>query len=338
MKNHWLVIGLMFALIACETDSNMPDLPYPIDLPSHFPNFPDQSKNPITQEKVTLGRKLFFDPILSVDSSISCASCHKQSKAFADEQVLSFGVNAQIGMRNSQPLFNLAWNKFFFRDGGVPSLELSALAPISASHEMAFSLPGLVERLNKHPLYKKQFKQAFKRNPDAQAVIQALAAFQRILISANSPFDRYVQGNDQALSTESKRGMNLFFSDTTSCFRCHSGFNFTNQTFDNNGLYLNYADSGRMRITTNAADRALFAVPSLRNLAYTAPYMHNGSIAELADVIEHYNAGGENHPHKSSFVRPLQLSNEQKQALISFLNSLNDETFLINQAFSKPND
>jgi len=336
MKIGWLIGVIMFIFSACETDESMPGLPYPISIPAHFPDFPDQSKNPITKEKVNLGRFLFFDPILSIDSSISCASCHKQNQAFAEAQTFSIGVNGQVGIRNSQPLFNLAWNKFFFRDGGVPTLELSALAPISESHEMAFSLPGVVLRLNKNDRYKKLFKQVFQREPDAKAVIQALAAFQKILISAQSPYDQFLQGNEAALSTAAKRGLNLFFSDTTSCFRCHSGFNFTDQTFANNGLYLQYADSGRMRITTNPEDRALFAVPSLRNLAYTMPYMHNGSINTIFDVVEHYNAGGANHPHKSSFVRPLQLSNEQKQALISFLNSLNDESFLLNQAFKNP--
>ncbi|MFN4122147.1 MAG: cytochrome-c peroxidase [Flavobacteriales bacterium] len=334
--NRLLQIAILIffcSLIACERDILVPDNKIiNLPLPEGFPPMPIPADNPFTQSKVDLGKKLFFDRILSKDSTISCGSCHFQQFAFAEDRPISVGIYGRLGFRNAQPLFNLAWNKHFFRDGGVPTLELSTLNPLDNHNEMFITIQEVLYRLNRHPKYPIMFRRAFNDTATAFGFLRAIAAFQRTLISGDSKYDQYKYYGG-TLSELEKQGESLFFSEQTSCSTCHSGFNFTNNSFENNGLYLTYADSGRQRVTTLDADRGKFAVASLRNVQYTAPYMHDGSLQTLDEVIEHYNSGGQAHSNKSELIRPLNLSEEEKQALKAFLLTLSDENFIRNQIF-----
>lgn len=328
-----VTLALFCSLTACERDVLVPDNQI-IDpkLPEGFPPMPAPADNPLTQSKIDLGKKLFFDRLLSKDSTISCGSCHFQQFAFAEDRPISVGIYGRLGFRNAQPLFNLAWNQHFFRDGGVPTLELSTLNPLDNHNEMFITMQEVLYRLNRHPEYPTMFRRAFNDTATAFGFLRAIAAFQRTLISGDSQYDRYKYRGGVFTELE-KQGEALFFSDRTSCSTCHSGFNFTNNRFENNGLYLMYADSGRQRVTTLEADRGKFAVASLRNVQYTAPYMHDGSLPTLDDVIAHYNSGGQAHPNKSELIRPLNLSEEEKLALKAFLLTLSDENFIRNKDF-----
>lgn len=332
------IVGLIILVLtwsACSKDEALPDqetIDFPT--PKGFPEPEIPSYNLLTKAKIALGKKLFFDRILSRDNSISCNSCHKQSNAFADEQIVSIGVDNLIGFRNSQPLYNLAWRPSFFRDGGVTNLELTPLNAITSHVEMDNRIDIIVNRLNKIPSYQNLFRNAFNDTASTNGVLHAFACFLRTLISADSPFDRYENyGEQNAISASAIRGKELFFSEKTDCSKCHSGFNFTNNSFQSNASSLIYPDSGRQRITLLPEDRGKFLVPSLRNTNFTAPFMHDGSLANLDSVIEHYNRGGKNFPGKSPLVRPLNLSAEEKKDLIEFLKSLNDANFINNSAF-----
>ncbi|MCS6916472.1 MAG: cytochrome c peroxidase [Chitinophagales bacterium] len=295
------------------------------DLPLGFPMPPIPADNELTPYRIELGRRLFHDPILSRDSTVACASCHHADKKMTDGLAKSIGIYGQTGIRNSISLLNAAYQPYLFWDGGVPTLELQVLAPIHDPREMDFDINLVVERLRRHPQYPALFRQAYDADPSPYTLTRAIACFERSLYSQTTRYDRYVYANDtSALTASEKRGMNLFFSERAECFHCHSGFLFTDFSFRNNGLYEKYADSGRARITLNPADVGKFKVPSLRNLAYTAPYMHDGSLATLQEVVEHYNSGGKNHPNKSVFVLKLNLTEQEKQDLINFLLSLSD--------------
>jgi cytochrome c peroxidase len=335
MRTIWGFILLIFALSACSKDAVLPDqetIEFPT--PKGFPEPTLPSYNNLTNAKIALGKKLFYETVLSKDNSISCNSCHKQSIAFADEPILSIGVNNQTGFRNSQALFNLAWRPTFFRDGGVTNLELTPLNAITSHVEMDNRIDLIVNRLNKIPTYQHMFRVAFNDTASTNGVLHAFACFLRTLISADSPYDRYVKyGELNALNASAKRGKELFFSNRTDCSQCHSGFNFTNNTFQSNASSETYPDSGRQRITLLVQDRGKFLVPSLRNCNFTAPYMHDGSMVNLDSVVEHYNRGGKNFIGKSPLVRPLNLSMEEKKDLVEFLKSLSDSNFINNEAF-----
>lgn len=305
-----------------------------IQTPEGFPEFKAPSGEEINPIRFALGKKLFFDTRLSIDNSISCGSCHFQSNAFSDSRVSSVGVDGALGQRNSQPLFNLAWRTRFFRDGGVDDLALSVLNPINNPHEMRFSISGVLKRLNENQAYQTLFRQAFNDTATAQNTIRALSVFQRMLISANSRYDqKYLQNKPINLTEQEQRGYELFFGNKTRCASCHGGFNFSNEEFRCNGLFESYPDSGRQRITFLVADRGKFLVPSLRNVAVTAPYMHDGSIETLEEVIERYNQGGTSFFNKDPQIQPLGLSNEEKADLKAFLLTLTDSSFLNNPAF-----
>lgn len=324
------LIGLLVLIVfsACSVDIEFPEKKFNPELPTHFPDFPDHLKNSITESKILLGKKLFFDTRLSSDNLVSCASCHQPQQAFAENKSISTGVNQLPGIRNAQPLFNLAWSSRFFRDGGVLNLNLLALAPIQAKHEMNLTILQLIDKLNSDQEYSFLFKKVYGKSPDLNGFLDALAAYQLTLISSKSDYDSFLQGKVN-FDELTMHGLKLFFSDSTFCYKCHSGVLFTNQSFENNGLYLHYPDSGRMRVTTLPSDRGKFKVPSLRNLNYTAPYMFDGSISSLSDVIEHYNSGGKEHENQSEWIKPLHLSEKQKSALLRFLETLNDNKFVV---------
>lgn len=304
-------------------------------VPIGFPEIPFPDDNPFSQKKWELGKMLFYEKALSVDHSISCGSCHKTALAFSDNVAKSIGANQQTGRQNSPSLANVAYHPYYTRAGGVPTLEMQILVPIQEHDEFDFNIIDIAERLNQIPEYVQLSNKVFGRNPDPYVITRAISTFERTLVSGHSRYDQMLTTGDSSfLSLSERRGMSLFFSNRTSCSKCHSGFNFTNYAFENNGLYENYSDIGRARLTGNEADNALFKVPSLRNIALTAPYMHDGSIPDLLSVINHYDKGGHDHINKNSLIRPLGLTPNEKADLINFLHSLTDRNFITNKNFS----
>jgi cytochrome c peroxidase len=298
-------------------------------LPPGFPAISFPEDNAYTKARWKLGKKLFYDNVLSIDQSINCGSCHKASLAFSDDVALSDGVKNRPGTRNAPTLANVAYHPYYTREGGVPTLEMQVLVPIQEHNEFAFNIVKAGERLASDSQYVAMSKEAYNRAPDYYVITRALANFERTLISGNSPFDKYTyQHQNGALNATEKAGMELFYSERTNCSNCHSGFNFTNYAFENNGLYESYDDEGRMRLTNSADDEALFKVPTLRNITVTAPYMHDGSMTTLKAVIDHYNKGGKEHHNKNKFVKPLNLTEQEKEQLIAFLESLTDKQFI----------
>ena len=306
-----------------------------MEIPVGFPEMPVPDDNVFSQARWDLGKRLFFDPVMSLDSSINCGSCHKPSLAFSDNQSFSPGVENRPGVRNSPSLTNVGYHPYFTREGGVPTLEMQVFVPIQEHNEFAFNIVLLAERLRRDSSYVEMADEAYQREPDAFVITRSLACFERSLISGYSPYDQHVSyDNEKALSKAQERGMDLFFSEKTNCSACHGGFNFTNYAFENNGLYDVYEDVGRFRLTNDEADHAHFKVPSLRNIQLTAPYMHDGSFTNLEAVVAHYNAGGKNNPEKNSLIRPLNLTQKEQEDLVQFLISLTDESFVFNPNFS----
>lgn len=336
-----MILGLVWLLLittSCRQEISEPvhdDTPYHYELPAGFPTPVASAENPQTQAKVDLGRRLFYDPILSADQTISCNSCHRQELAFTDDQAVTPGVEGRLGFRNAPTLANVAYASRVHKDGGVPKLDMQAGTPIEDKFEMDLSIFVAAERLNADAEYRDAFLRAFGREANAFTITRALAAFQRTLISGNSPYDQYTYQNQaSALSEAETRGMELFFSDELACNSCHEGFNFTNQAFTNNGTKLDYSsDPGRYRVTLDSLDIGKFRVPTLRNVALTAPYMHDGSFPDLERVIAHYNEGGLGHVQQDERIRPLGLSPQQQSDLKAFLESLTDESFITNPAF-----
>ncbi len=307
---------------------------YELVYPTWFnpPEIP--ADNQLTKKRVELGRKLFFDTMLSLDSTRSCGSCHIPALAFTDGQKVSEGIKGRMVTRNSPSLANVAYKDNFMRDGGVPTLEMQVEAPIQEHNELNLSLHLVAARMKRNPEYLRLSKEAYDREPDPFVVTRAIAAFERTLISGWSPFDIHMNTEKKVLTQDQLKGFDVF--KKKGCENCHSGFLFTDQSFANTGLYLHYPDSGRMRITHRQEDRALFRVPSLRNAALTAPYMHDGSLATLSRVIEHYRTGGKAHVNKSPMIGPLEISDEEEELLIAFLKSLTDLQFTTNPAHHSP--
>jgi cytochrome c peroxidase len=337
---HGLVISAILVGLSCYSCKKKDNVvPPPEEMlthaPSGFPHIPFPEDNPFTLRKWELGKKLFNDKMLSVDYSISCASCHKTSLAFSDDQAVSLGAGGIAGRRNAPTLANVAYHPYYTREGGVPTLEMHILVPIQEHDEFNFNIVEIAERMKQVPEYVNLSKEVFDREPDPYVITRAIATFERTLISGNSTYDKYINNGAGAFGfTEAaKRGMNLFFSERTQCASCHSSFDFTNYHFENNGLHEVYKDIGRQRFTGKQEDNALFKVPTLRNIALTAPYMHDGSIRTLEDVITHYNLGGKNHPNKSVKIKPLGLSQQEQKDLLAFLHSLTDTEFITNKKF-----
>lgn len=331
-----VLISIILILSACKhSELDFPeDKPIVLDLPPGFPAPDIPADNFLTEKRVELGKLLFYDPALSVDSTVSCATCHEAKAGFADHLAVSQGVKGRTGFRNSPTLTNVAYHPWFFKEGGSPTLELQALGPIENKAEMGFNAVLLAERLKGHPVYTPLAQQAYDREMDLYVLVRSIAAFERTLISGNSPFDKYhFQGKENALNEQEKKGMELFYSERTGCSQCHSDFDFSDYSFRNNGLYVEYADRGRQRVTLLDEDIGKFKVPTLRNIALTAPYMHDGSLATLSEVIDHYQAGGKNHPSQSPLITGFSLSEEEKANLLSFLEALTDDEFINNPAF-----
>ncbi len=324
----YFTVGSVFLLIiiSCSKDPYLdPWSTQALQLPQGFPAPVYPLDNYPNALKIELGKKLFFDPILSKNNKVSCASCHMPEKKFTDGLAKSVGINSKSTERNSPSLLNITYSPHLNRDGGVKNLELQVLVPLLAKEEMGSDPNTITEKLNADKTYKKLFLDAFGTDPDMYSVTRSIAAFERTLISGNSPFDAYFYKNQRYVLTEQeKKGMALFFSEKTQCSSCHSGFNFTNYSFENIGLYSEYTDPGRYRITLHLNDVGKFLVPSLRNVEHTAPYMHDGSLQSLEDVITHYARGGKKHSNQSHLIRGFTLTSQEKEELIAFLKSLSD--------------
>lgn len=339
MRSRYLILLVLLALLpfvtGCSTTANPPSEPALVAIPAGFPPLPVPSSNALTADRIALGKRLFYDKQLSRTREVACGSCHLQENSFADPRRFSLGVEGRIGKRNAPPLMNMAYNTSFFWDGGVPTLEQQVIGPVTNPLEMDMSLEDVAERLKGDPTYVSMFQKAYSQAPAPEWITKAIASFERTFVSGHSRYDKFNAGGTDALTREEKHGMDLFFSETADCFHCHIGFNFTNESFQNNGLYAVYADSGRMLITEQARDRGKFKVPSLRNIALTAPYMHDGSLATLEEVVEHYNKGGNGNPNSDPVIRQLGLSAEEKADLIAFLRALTDDEFINNPSFKE---
>lgn len=335
MRIFTLLAGFILTFfIACKKNPEIVVVEDKIQIPSYFPKIIFPEGNEFSEARWALGKRLFFDPVLSIDGSISCASCHLPKKAFSDTLALSIGSGKQIGRSNAPTLSNVAYNSFFLRAGGINNLEQQIFVPIQEHDEFNNLILEICDSLNKIPSYVAQAQMAYGRNIDPFVITRAIANFERSIISGNSFYDQYFyQGKTYAMTAQQQAGMKLFFSEKTNCSQCHAGFNFTNNGFENNGLKDNYSNKGRMLITNNIDDEAKFKVPTLRNIAYTAPYMHDGSIKDLVAVVEHYNQGGKNFHTKSALIKPLGLSAQEKNNLLAFLQALSDTEFVNKKIF-----
>ena len=307
---------------------------------NHFFNPPDYfpkpvynfEQPPLDSNKIELGRILFYDPILSKDNTISCASCHSPFNAFAHtDHDLSHGIFDSIGNRNAPALFNLAWQKTFMWDGAINHLDMQALAPISHPSEMGSNINEVIKKLNESKAYKKLFLNAFQDSTiSTSKILKALSQFQLTLVSANAKYDRVKMGKE-VFTEQEKNGYQLFKKN---CASCHSEPFFSNYNFENNGLPIDPTlnDLGRYVITENENDKVKFKVPSLRNLSFTYPYMHDGRFMTLQEVINHYTSDIEHSETLSSqFNESIELSSNEKVDLISFLLTLNDKDFVFNK-------
>ncbi len=351
MRKGILAITLIFLLVGCkDTDDEIGYMATPVDLeiPQLFednilpPVIPED--NPLTEEGIALGQKLFFDPILSANNTQACADCHRAPNAFTDPRQFSVGIDGSVGTRNSMPLFNLAWNygEKFFWDGRANSLEEQILDPVTNPIEMANTWPNAVSALESDAMYPQLFEEAFGVTTiDSTLVTKAIAQFLRTLVSSNSKFDRYLLGEVELTPSE-ENGLAIFLDEQRGdCFHCHGNpFNplWTDNIFHNNGLDEFFEDRGLGRVTGDPRDDGKFKTPSLRNLAYTAPYMHDGRFETLDDVINHYSEG----LVYSETIDPLmkkvgeggvQLSESDKADLKAFLLSLSDPSFINNPNF-----
>jgi cytochrome c peroxidase len=299
------------------------------------PNY-DFSKNPLTEEGFQLGRQLFYDPILSKDSTISCASCHLQATGFTHvDHSLSHGIEGKIGTRNSMTMMNLAWSKTFMWDGGVNHLDVQPLNPITSPVEMNETLANVVNKLQKSDKYKSLFFAAFgDDNITGQRVLKALSQFELLLVTANSKYDK-VMRKEAIFTKQEQNGYQLFKNN---CASCHTEPLFTNGKYENNGIPLDTTlnDIGRQRITEKSDDYLKFKVPTLRNIQFTNPYMHDGRFKKLTEVVKHYNSIKYNKNLPKQLQKPMNLTDNERVDLIAFLLTLSDPEFLFNQRFSFP--
>ena len=352
-----IVLIAALALGGCARET-----PYEWHLPPGFPKPSVPEDNALTVEKAELGRRLFYDKRLSANSSQSCASCHQQAHAFSEDAATATGSTGQKHHRNSMALVNVAYTATFtWAHPGINTIEQHVLLPLFGDKPVEMGAAGheqeILARISGDARYDELFARAFPRQREPVTfdnVAKALASFVRTLISFDSPFDRYAYyGDDAALTQSQVRGMNLFMSERLECAHCHAGFNFSQfvthestavveRAFHVTGLhphsdtYVSGADYGLFAVTGQAEDRDRFKAPTLRNIERSAPYMHDGSLATLGDVIDFYASGGRPHPAKSPFVKGFTLTAQERQDLLDFLASLTDERFLAEPRFADP--
>ena len=354
----FLSILLLLSLYACQPDrleedpfANGPQTtPIEFEIPRGFAPVVIPPDNPLTEEGVRLGRHLFYEKRLSGDNSMSCGTCHLQDFNFAEPNRFSTGITGAVGDKNAMVLSNLAWQSFFFWDGRRESLEAQAIDPVENPIEMHEQWPNAIQKLESDPLYQRLFKEAFGDNAiTKENAAKAIAQFERTMVSADSKFDQYLRG-EVSLTQQELLGLTLFNNEQGDCFHCHSfenhggifgGFGPEREVFKNNGIdSVLKPMSGREAVTLDSMDRGKFKVPSLRNVEFSFPYMHDGRFANLQEVIEFYNMGG----YKTYTLDPnmkkagvgRNWTQEQKDALLAFLRALSDPSFITDTSFSDP--
>ncbi len=309
-----------------------------IQIPQNWPKpVYDLNKNPLSKESIELGRVLFYDPILSKDNSISCASCHSQYNAFTHvDHALSHGINDRIGTRNSPALMNLAWSKSFMWDGAINHLDMQSLAPISHPDEMDESIENVVRKLQSSNIYPELFKAAYgDEKITGEKTLKAISQFMLTLISANSKYDKVIR-KEEKFTAQEENGYNLF---KLNCSSCHNEPLFTTGEFANNGLSVDTTlnDTGRMKVSGSVSDQYKFKIPTLRNIEFSMPYMHDGRYKKLSQVIEHYTSEKYITATLAYELRsPVKLTSNEKVDLMAFLLTLSDKEFLFNPEFSYP--
>lgn len=346
--------------IACKPDKDLeevfgPPTPKAMATPARWPNPPPMpADNPLTEEGVALGRRLFYDKQLSINNSISCSSCHQPDKAFTDGRARALGMNGQQHQRGSMALVNLAWASDFAWDGATTQLEIQARTPLESPIEMHQSLAASASKLQQIALYPRLFGQAFGSSTvTGENILKALAQFERTLVSANSKYDKVLRG-ETLLSSDEQRGLQLMGHSTggsirgAECLHCHTAPLFTGpkQTFFNNGLDVGpFADPGRGAITGQNIDMGAFKAPTLRNIALTAPYMHDGRFQTLQEVLDHYsdhiqltspNLDPQLANSPNSVTGRILLTQVEKQRIIAFLQTLTDSSFINNPKLVDP--
>ena len=367
MKSTFAVGLLLLTTLlgACKHDSDpevspdgpvVPPTAYRLTVPTYFPAVPAApADNPLTNEGVALGRRLFYETALSVDNTVSCGSCHRQALAFTDGLAHAVGVNQGVSQRSAMSLSNLLWEPRLTWDGAASTLENQARVPIEKVVEMHQPLAAGVARLQQLPAYPVLFRQAFGSSTITEDnTLKALAQFERTLISSGSRYDQFLAGNRTALSSYELQGLTLFNTHPNgslrggNCSDCHSGPLLSNHLFANNGLDATFTDLGLGAQTGLPTDNGKFRVPSLRNIALTAPYMHDGRFGTLAAVVDHYNEhvalnspnidplilNATNDPRQQS--RTLDLTADEKARIVAFLRTLTDSTFTHDPRFARP--
>ncbi|MCB0696419.1 MAG: c-type cytochrome [Chitinophagaceae bacterium] len=340
--NVAVLLSVILTYIACkpdpslDVDATVPEnisFSIPEGWPTPFYNF---QNNTLTKDGFYLGRKLFYDPRLSRDNTISCGSCHQIFAAFAhDGHAISHGIDGLLGTRNSPALFNLNWHTGFFWDGGVNHIESQPLNPIQNPVEMDENLPNIIAKLQADEKYKQMFVAAWgDETVTSQRIFKSLAQFMGMIVSDHSKYDQYMRG-EAALTTAEQNGMKVY---NEKCAACHTAPLFSNFSYRNNGLQPSAVnDSGRMRITQQDTDMYKFKVPSLRNLKYTAPYMHDGRFKTIDRVLDHYTTGIYQTPTLDPLLQNgLSLSAQERSDLMAFLNTLNDEVLVTDSRFKEP--
>lgn len=306
------------ALVASQTTWRAPT-PRGLD-----PYLPLPADNPQTEGKIALGRRLFFDRQLSADGSISCATCHDPARGFADSQPVAVGIRGRRGIRNVPSLLNRGYGETFFWDGRAATLEAQVVQPIDNPDELGSFVSAVVTKLGRDRTYAAEFRQVFGRPVTRADLARALASYVRTIRSGDAPFDRYESGEPAALTAQERLGLRVFRGRGL-CTSCHFGPTLSDERFHNTGVAWNgraFTDEGRAAVTKNARDRGAFKTPSLRDVGRTAPYMHNGSLARLEDVVAFYSEGGRANPSIDSDLLPLRLTPIEQSALVAFLRSL----------------
>ncbi len=350
MKKTLVLLLLGFSVLGCGEDSDdkiivedplqtVREFETPLRFP--IPEIPED--NPLTEEGIALGRMLFYDPILSADSTQACGSCHVQEFAFTDNgRRFSVGIDSLEGDRNSMAVINIAWIEDLFWDGRAKGVEEQAFGPVVNPVEMHETWENAVTKLKRHPIYPDLFTKAFRQTEDevveidSVLVVKAIAQFERTLVSSNSKYDKFLR-NEVEFSESERRGYDLFFTEKADCFHCHGNALATDNVFHNNGSDAAGIDPGLFNVTGDFNDYGMFRTPTLRNIELTAPYMHNGIFNTLEEVVNHYNSGGGIfQPNKDPLIRPLGLNEQEKEDLVAFLKSFTDSTFITNPDFASP--
>lgn len=338
MKKIVLIFGIIFIVFGIVAFTKLNFTPIYLDIPKGWPkpNY-DFKNNPLSEERFQLGRNLFYDPILSRDNTISCASCHLQQTGFTHvDHDLSHGIDGKIGTRNSSTIMNIAWSKNFMWDGSIKHLDDQAINPITSKVEMDETMQNVVKKLQDSEKYKELFKKAFETDKiTEQLTLKAISQFLVMLKTSNSKYDKVIRKVEKFTEME-KKGYKLF---KVHCASCHKEPLFTNNEFENNGLTIDTTlnDMGRMFVTKNKKDKQKFKVPTLRNVQFTFPYMHDGRFKMLNEVLKHYNNGIVNSETLSKELRkPMNLTDNERTELVAFLKTLTDNEFLFDKRFRFP--